>query len=289
MAADELVLYSKPHLENGSLVLAFTGWMNGGDVSTGTIEWLVDAVEAREAGEIEPESFYIYNFPGSMELSALFRPHVRIENGRIIEFDLPENILYCSEDSGLAFFSGKEPNFNWSEFSDCLFTFAEQAGISTIYFVGSYAGVVPHTRDPRMTSTVSDDDMKDFIQQYGLKPTEYEGPASFSTYLLEESARRGLHMATLVAEIPAYIEGPNPKCIQAVVKKLTAILDLQVNMDQLQGLTEVWERKLNEALEEKPEMHEHIQKLEQDYDNEVFDTQMGDLKEWLQRQGIRVD
>jgi proteasome assembly chaperone (PAC2) family protein len=122
-----------------------------------------------------------------------------------------------------------------------------------------------------------------------LKLTEYEGPASFSTYLLEESTKRGLRMATLVAEIPAYIEGPNPKCIQAVAKKLTAMLDLQIDMHKLQKLTEAWEKKLNEALEEKPEMYEHIQKLEQDYDNEVFDTRMGDLKEWLQRQGIRVD
>lgn len=34
---------------------------------------------------------------------------------------------------------------------------------------------------------------------------------------------------------------------------------------------------------------ERIQKLEEDYDNEVFDTQMTDLKDWLEQQGIRLD
>jgi hypothetical protein len=29
--------------------------------------------------------------------------------------------------------------------------------------------------------------------------------------------------------------------------------------------------------------------MEEDYDNEMFDTQMGDLKEWLEKQGIRLD
>ena len=26
-----------------------------------------------------------------------------------------------------------------------------------------------------------------------------------------------------------------------------------------------------------------------DYDHEVFDSQMGDLKDWLEQQGIRLD
>ena len=32
-----------------------------------------------------------------------------------------------------------------------------------------------------------------------------------------------------------------------------------------------------------------IQKLEENYDHEVFDTQMDDLKDFLNKQGVRVD
>jgi len=28
---------------------------------------------------------------------------------------------------------------------------------------------------------------------------------------------------------------------------------------------------------------------EEDYDNEIFDSEMGELKNWLEQQGIRVD
>jgi len=33
----------------------------------------------------------------------------------------------------------------------------------------------------------------------------------------------------------------------------------------------------------------NIQKLEEDYDNEIFNNDMGDLKDWLQQQGVRLD
>lgn len=66
-----------------TLVLAFTGWMDGGNFSTGTMERLVEMYNATESARIEPEPFYLYNFPGSMELSSLFRPHINIVEGII--------------------------------------------------------------------------------------------------------------------------------------------------------------------------------------------------------------
>jgi len=29
--------------------------------------------------------------------------------------------------------------------------------------------------------------------------------------------------------------------------------------------------------------------LEENYDNEVFDTEMGELKKWLEQKGVRLD
>src|SRR5947209_17338416 len=95
-----------PVLEHSTLVLALTGWMDGGDVSTGTVRRLVDLLEAKPVADIDPEPFYIYNFPGSMELAALFRPHVKIEEGRITRLDMPENVFYCHEPANLLLFLG---------------------------------------------------------------------------------------------------------------------------------------------------------------------------------------
>jgi proteasome assembly chaperone (PAC2) family protein len=271
------------------MILAFSGWMDGGDVSTGTVDWLVAALNAQKVGEILPDDFYIYNFPGSMEISSLFRPHTEIEDGLITTYRPPANVFFQDPENKLLLFTGKEPHFHWGRFSDCLFSLASQAGVSSIYFIGSVGGAVPHTRAPRLTSTVSDEPLKKKLEPYGVKFTFYEGPASFSTFLLTQARERGFEMASLVAEIPAYIEGGNPKCIEAVIRKLGAVLNVQFNLDSLRATTDAWEKRLNEALEEHQDLAEHILKLEADYDNEVFDTQMGDLKEWLQQRGVRVD
>ena len=64
------------------MLLALTGWMDGGLVSTGTVKNLMDGRNLVEVARIEPAGFYIDNFPGNMEVTALFRPHVVINDGK---------------------------------------------------------------------------------------------------------------------------------------------------------------------------------------------------------------
>src|SRR3712207_1652012 len=71
-----------PRLDGAILVLASGGWMAAGDVSAGTVRRRVDLLGARPVAEIDPVPSYSYNFPGSMEVAALFRPAVKSEDGR---------------------------------------------------------------------------------------------------------------------------------------------------------------------------------------------------------------
>src|SRR5262245_21099944 len=127
--SDILRIHERPTLDRATLVLAFTGWMDGGDVSTGTVRRLVDLLGARPVAEIDSEPFYIYNFPGSMELAALFRPHVKIEDGKIASLDMPRNVFYCHEPANLVLFLGREPNLCWRAFGDAILALADAVGV----------------------------------------------------------------------------------------------------------------------------------------------------------------
>ena len=129
----ELLVRRLPALERATLVLAFTGWMDGGDVSTGTVSRLIHLVSAQPIAEIDPEPFYIYNIPGSMEIAALFRPAVEIEEGRIKSCEMPSNVFYVHEPARLLFFVGKEPNLRWRTFGDCILWLAGHAGVTPYY------------------------------------------------------------------------------------------------------------------------------------------------------------
>jgi len=276
-------------MTDARMVLGFSGWMDGGDVSTGTIEYLIEALGAEPLAEMAPEHFYIYSFPGSMEISALFRPHTVIEEGLLRRYEPPANVFHCHSASNLVLFAGKEPNFHWADYAECLLSLAEEMNVSEITFVGSVAGLVPHTREPRLFASVSEERVKDRLEPYSVRFSDYEGPASIVTYLLDQAGRRALPMASLVGEIPAYVQGRNPRCIEAMVRRLSAMLGLRLDLDDLRADSDAFERKLSRVVRKKDDLAKLIGKLEADYDNEVFDSQMGDLKEWLQEKGIRLD
>jgi proteasome assembly chaperone (PAC2) family protein len=278
-----------PKMPGSRMVLALDGWMDGGEVSTGTVGWLIDQLEAQEVAHMRPDPFYLVNFPGSMEVTAMFRPHVNIEAGQIVEYQEPTNTFYTSREHNLVLFQGEEPNNAWQLYTDCVFHVAKQIGVGSVYFIGSFGGVVPHTREPRLFATISEPAIKPGLETLGIKFSSYEGPASAATHMLTRAKTAGMTMANLSAEIPAYIEGINAKSIEAVARKLAALLDLSLNFDKLRKTSDRWERKLSKAVAKKDELLEHIRKLEEDYDHEVFDTQMPDLKDFLKKQGVRVD
>ncbi|MBE0537746.1 MAG: PAC2 family protein [Phycisphaerae bacterium] len=289
MGEHKLQIIKRPRLDRPRMLMGFTGWMDSGDVSTGTVNWLTAYLAADKFAYIEPEGFYIYNFPGTMEMSSLFRPHTRIVSGRIRNYIMPENIFYASRANDLILFSGREPNMNWQGFSDLVFAVCSEMDVGEIYFIGSVAGLVPHTREPRILCSVSDDDHKVRLAGHGVKFTDYEGPASFVTHLTLEAAKRNVSMSSFIASVPAYIQGENPKCIEAMLKMLKVVLDLDIELEAMRQLSDEFEKRLTNAAREMPELAETIEKLETDYDKETFDVQMGDLKDWLHQKGIRLD
>ena len=101
MTPEKLKIYERPNLHKPRLLIGFSGWMDGGDVSTGTVQGLVEKLDAEKLGEIDPNGFYIYSFPGSMEITALFRPHAKIIDGEIKSYTTPSNAFYYSEQDNL--------------------------------------------------------------------------------------------------------------------------------------------------------------------------------------------
>ncbi|HEV2294810.1 MAG TPA: PAC2 family protein [Tepidisphaeraceae bacterium] len=272
MATTSLTLRNDPpRLNDATLLLALTGWMDGGDVSTGTVRRLMEGREAvTHVARIEPAGFYIDNFPGSMEVTALFRPHVRYDRGLVTEFQMAANDFYADAKTNTAFFTGKEPNLNWPGFADCIYDVCGRLGVKRIIFMGSFGGAVPHTREPRLYGSVSERRLLPLLKQHGLRPTEYEGPASFATYLLTRSPGHHVEMLSIAAEIPGYLQGENPLSIAAVTRRLAAMLNLPVDFASLRQASTQWELEVTEAVEKDEKLTETVRQLEEQYDNDLI-------------------
>jgi predicted ATP-grasp superfamily ATP-dependent carboligase len=279
MPPPHLTIQSPPRLKDATMLLALSGWMDGGLVSTGTVRRLMELRDVREIARIDPDPFYIYNFPGSMEIAALFRPEAKYVDGLITELKLPTNVFHCDPAANLVFFIGQEPNLRWQAFADCVFAVAQETGVSRIVFVGSFGGRVPHTRDPRLYGSVSHERLKPLLADNGVRLSDYEGPAGFSTLLLAQAPERGLEMLSLVAEIPGYLQGLNPLSIEAVTRRLSGLLNQPVDLDSLRSASNEWEAQVTEAVGNDEELRATVRKLEEQYDNELIGAPSHDEEE----------
>lgn len=259
-----------PRLQQGRLVLAFTGWMDGGDVSTGTVKLLARQTRAKDIASIDPADFYLYHIPGAMEVAAMFRPEVEIRKGLLRSLEMPTNVFSVSEEHNLILFVGKEPNLRWPGFGDCVFELAQACGVTQIIFVGSFAGSVPHTREPRLYGTVSDATLLPMLERFGVNPSSYQGPGSFATYLMSRAPRQGVQMFSFAAEIPGYVEGTNPPSIAAITKRLAVMLGLQVSLAELRDASDEWENRITAAVAKDPELEQQIKQLEEQYDDQLI-------------------
>ena len=68
----------------------------------------MDLLGARPIAEIDPDPFCIFNFPGPMELTALFRPHIEIVDGLVKSLAMPANTFYCHDPASLVLFVGAD-------------------------------------------------------------------------------------------------------------------------------------------------------------------------------------
>lgn len=272
MARSPLKIVNPVTLNDATMLLALGGWMDGGSVSTGTVRHLMRDRKTIPFATIDPAGFYIETFPGSMELAALLRPHVIYEKGLIKAFEMPANEAHVDVEGKLLYFVGKEPNLNWTSFADQVFAMAKAAGVTRIIFMGSFGGSVPHTREPRLYGAVSEEKLLPVLKQYGLKPTEYEGPASFATYLLARARSEGIEMLSISVEIPNYLEGTNPISIEAVTRRLASLLNLNVDLSQLRQASAEWEAQVSDAVAKDKKLAKTISRLQDEYDNELVES-----------------
>jgi proteasome assembly chaperone (PAC2) family protein len=309
---EELVIQYRPSVERPAMILGLTGWMDGGSVSTGTVGYLIDKLGAASFAEIKPFDFYILNFPlaaiplsiqadegravltsvNPMEVAAIFRPHAKIEDGVVKELRYPRNEFFCAERARAILFLGEEPHLRWGAYCEHLFRVAEEFGVTEIYFVGSVAAPLPHTREPRLRASVAKEEQKARLASLGVGFADYHGPASLITSLCFHAPQRGLQVTSLVVEVPHYpfLEMPAyPRSILRTASALNDLLGLGLDLDDLRRSSEVVEGKLNALAEENETFRELLAKLEEAYDQEELSPDTELLKRLIDGVDLRED
>jgi proteasome assembly chaperone (PAC2) family protein len=255
----EIVYLEKPNLNTPILVMGFEGWPNAAEVSSGALQYLVERLEAKKFASIPIEEFH--------ELS-VSRPVAVIKEGRLVEVKFPGNHFYYSK--GLAsrdfiLFQGVEPHLRWNLFVDFLFDLVKDFEVSEIFTLGGTYDYIPHTFPPMVSALVNHENLREKVIQAGLGLTEYTGPISIHTFILESARKRGLKAMSLWGHAPQYLQTRNMKVVHSVVRSLFRLAEVDIDLTELEKASDFFNQQVNHLVEQDPKLQEMIHRLEEAY------------------------
>lgn len=259
MKMEEIIYLEKPNLTKPYLIIGFEGWPNAAEVSSFALQHLVDNLEAKKFASIPTENFY--------KISSL-RPMAVIKKGRLIELKSPGNHFYYVKNplfNDLILFYGVEPHLRWNVFADLLLDLAERFHVIQIFTIGGTYDYIPHTYPPMVSALFNHEELREKVIQAGLGLTEYSGPISIHTFILEAAKKRDLKAVSLWGHAPQYLHTRNVKVVCSVLRRLIDLTQIEVDLSGLENAGDYFDQQVNQLVKEDPKLQEVISKLEEVY------------------------
>jgi proteasome assembly chaperone (PAC2) family protein len=256
---EEIIYLEKPNLTKPYLIIGFEGWPNAAEVSSFALQHLVDNLEAKKFASIPTENFY--------QISSL-RPMAVIKEGRLIELKSPGNHFYYVKNplfNDLILFYGVEPHLRWNVFADLLLDLAEKFHVIQIFTIGGTYDYIPHTYPPMVSALFNHEELREKVIQAGLGLTEYSGPISIHTFILEAAKKRDLKAVSLWGHAPQYLHTRNVKVVCSVLRRLIDLTQIEVDLSELENAGDYFDQQVNQLVKEDPKLQEVISKLEEVY------------------------
>lgn len=259
----------EPNLRQPALIMAFAGWNDASEVATTAVRYLVSRWEAKKLAEVDPEDFY--NF-------TRVRPHVKIEEDFKRTITWPENAFYFHSspelDRDFVLLLGIEPNLRWRTFCDEVLAVCGKVGVTTTLSLGGLIADVPHTGQPRLTAFSSDPDLTQRFPELALRRSRYEGPTGIVGVLSDAFNKANIPVGSIWGNVPHYISAsPNPKVVHALLTRLSTLFGLKLELSEMERAGRRFERQVNEALLQNPEVSQYVRQLEEREEHVPADDQ----------------
>lgn len=257
-----------PELREPVLVAAFKGWNDAAEAASAAVRFLIDAWSAQSVATLDPEEFYDFTET---------RPQVRLVDGLHRAIEWPSLELFTHRDEALerdlVLLVGHEPQLRWRTFTDEILTLAQRLGVGQAVLLGALLADVPHTRPTRVSGSTPNAALHQRLEGMGLSFSRYEGPTGIVGVLQDAFSRRDIPAVSLWGNVPHYITAsPNPQVSAALLRRLEALLEIQLNLRLLEGQAKRFRSRVDEAIARSPEALAYVRELEgrEEGDEEVL-------------------
>ncbi|MFO7547457.1 MAG: PAC2 family protein [Acidimicrobiia bacterium] len=252
----------RPPARARAAVVAFAGWGDAGESSTGAIDHLLDTLAVDPVAVIEPDEFYDFT---------VRRPQVEIVGGgqrQVVWPDTRVSLLAVpGESRELVIVRGEEPHARWKTFSAALVDVFEALGVEEVVSLGAFIGQVPHTVPVPL---VGSGQQASVLTRHGLLASGYEGPTGIIGVLNQTLLERGVAGLSLWAAVPHYLSSQAyPPGALALVEKALAILDIPIECPVLRIEAAEFRATVDAAVADSEELSGYVEELEQELDPDL--------------------
>lgn len=257
METSEIVLYEKPELFRPWLIGGYKGWIDAGDVSSGSVTFLREKLGAQRFAEILSDGFYQFTDA---------RPAVVVEGGLIRQIEFPRNEFFYWKNKpslpDLVLFIGHEPHLRWKAFTDLVLKLASQFGTERLVTIGGLYDQIPHTIPRRVSVVASSARLLDDLLGHSVDLTDYAGPGGHVSILHKSAEIEGIDSFMLWGRVPHYLQMRSPADSLAVLELLSCLVPFEIDLDALRQDVLLAEEHIRRAVEKKPELQSYIKQLE---------------------------
>lgn len=282
-----LELRETPQNDTMYMLMGWRQWADAGAMSSGLPKYLAQETNARKIGTINPDGFYIFQFPGMHDLA---RPIVKFEDGLPVSLDTPRNDIYYSEvdGKGVVFLIGDEPHMDIERYVSTILDLAEELGVSRMIGFGGVFAEVPYEKQRMISSSYSLRSMKEELDKLMVNFSNYHGGASIGSIMTKRASERNLAYVGMYAFVPTYdfsqfasldnavrIENDFTAWL-GVMKRVNFFLKMRFDLGEIERKSE----QLIEALDDKvaqmqalssSSIQEYFDELSEDFEEDVFD------------------
>jgi uncharacterized protein (TIGR00162 family) len=236
---DQVIIRKEPKLYNPCLLAAWPGVAN---VALEATTYLKDKLRAEEFAEIDAQSFF--------EVTGVY-----VEKNLVQPPRLPENKFYYwkrrGKDGDVIIFLGEaQPSAKNREFANMILDVAERFGVKVVYTCA--AALIAHfPEEPRVWAAATDTELLEQMEKQGLVLKGDFFIAGMNGLLLSMAKERDVKGICLLGETPRYLsEMRNPTASQAVLKVLTKLLKVEIDMTEMDNLAAQSRKQIEELIKE---------------------------------------
>lgn len=256
MNYETIQLETMPALKKPMFIIGLRGWGNALDVSSGMAAYLVDSLQGRPIGRIDPDVCYRYDE---------IRPVVQIESGRMSSLNPPGGSFFAIEtkpdENDLVVLTADEPSLNWYRFSQELVDLAQHLGAPAVISLGSMFDNVLHT-DRIISAATTGSDYEGILKRHGVIPINYHGPSAIHTIILDACLKRGVFGVSFWSHCPAYLQGITHHGMMLQLARLLGdVASFSLTTDSLEARWEALDLQIQELISDNPKLEAIIDQI----------------------------